>query len=566
MEARANTFTDKAKNFVITSLNDAAKDLLKTIDSDESATLIEFNKAVEASFPPLTVLLAGLVSPAVLSMSLTSHVVQLFALFLPVLIATGCAVFIDWGTVCDIPTLQLWVWVAFVLSFVQVTCRSALAANISTGRNALKQKTDEITMRILENAADGDTSISDTQDLLIGGAVLIQESLLVEDRIRRSPLIDAVGVCNLMWIVAVIWNAVVIIGWTFVPGTIAFYKSAGGAAHGEFCGSWASVLTGRVVVMLTPLFFLLNIVASVHWIVLKVIHSEAVSSKMLSAAERVDRGSGGIPVVQTIVRAFLLRAKHDTKKARLTVALGEQIRLSKEREDIQMRIKELKRRIDSSKLERKMLKTLAHKQGDGMAANLQQLEQAGEEDAAAWKKIGDALAREAEARVGAGPSLATDQLEAVAKNVSNIADQVQNSEAFKKAMEKAKAAIEEARVAAAQAQESAAEAAQQAQQAAAEAAQQAQQAAASGLEQAQQAAASGLEQAQQAAGQAQQAASAGLGQAREATSAGLGLAQQAAASGLEQAQQAAAAAQQAAASGVDAAQGAKKRGLGKYAK
>jgi len=372
----------------------------------------------------------------------------------------------------------------------------------------LKQKTDEITMRILENAADGDTSIGDMQDLIIGGAVLVQESLLLEDRIRRSPLVDAVGACNLMWIVAVIWNAVVIIGWTFVPGTIAFYKSAGGVAHGEYCGSWASVLTGRIVVMTTPLFFVMNILAAVQWIVLKVVHSQAVSSKMLGAAEHLDRGAGGIPVVQTVVKAFLLRAQQDTKKARLTVALGEQLRLGKEREDTHLRIQELQRRIDSSKLERKVLKTLAKKRGDGMAANLQQLEQAGQEDTAAWKKIGEALAKEAEQRASSGQQVATEQLEKAAQHLSNISDQVQNTEAFKKAMEKAKAAIEEARAAAEQAQESATEAAQ-------EAAKQAQQAAATGFEQAQQAAATGLEQAQQAAASAQEAAASGLEEAQQ---------------------------------------------------
>jgi len=399
----------------------------------------------------------------------------------------------------------------------------------------------------------GDVDIGQLfKDVMIGGAVLVQESLLIEDGIRRSPLVDAIGACNLLWVIAVIWNFVIIIGWTFVPGTIAFYKDAGGVAAGEYCGAWASVFTGRMIVMLTPLFFFLNIASTIQWVIVKVVHSSAVSSAMLGAAQQADRGAGGIPVVQTIVKAFLLRAGHDTKKAKLTVALGEKLRLSKERDDAQLRLQELKRRIDASKLERKVLRTLANKHGDGMESNLQALECAGEESTAEWKKLGEQLAKQAEARAQGSTQAATEQLERVANQVTQLADSVKNSKAYQTAMEKAKAAIEEARVAAEQAQKAAAEAAEQAQEAAAAGLEQAQTAAASGLEQAQSMAATGVEQAQAAALTGAAAAQAA---ARDGAAA--------AAASLEQAQSAAQSAAQAA-SGAAAAQ--TKKVVGKYAK
>lgn len=172
-----------------------------------------------------------------------------------------------------------------------------------SSQRRLKAKTAEISERLATNAADGETSMSDVQDFFIGSTILVQEALIAEDSLRKSPFVDAVGVSNLLWIIAVLWNFVVVIGWTFVPGTIAFHEKAATVAAGDYCGAWATVFTARIVCLLTPLFFFLNILAAVQWIISKLVHSKMVSSSILGAAENVDKGSAGIPVAQTLVKA-----------------------------------------------------------------------------------------------------------------------------------------------------------------------------------------------------------------------------------------------------------------------
>jgi len=464
IEARASCFQDKAKDFVIKSMNDMSKDLLKAIDAEEAGTVIEFNKLVETSFPPVTVVLAGILSPLVLSMSYSGHLIQLVALFVPVLILTTWSIIEDFGTACDIPTMRLWIWVAFAVSLIQVLGHGYLFAQTAVGQKRLKAKTAEISERLAANAADGETSMSDVQDFFIGSTILVQEALIIEDTLRKSPFVDAVGVSNLLWVVAVIWNFVVVVGWTFVPGTIAFHEKAAAVAAGDYCGAWATVFTARIVCLLTPLFFFLNIFSAVQWIVSKLMHSSFVSRSILGAAANVDKGSAGIPVAQTLVKAFLLRASHDASRARLMVALGEKLRLSKERDDVRGELMAVKRRIDASKLERKLLKQMIKEQGDSMEDNIKLLEKAGAEDTAQWKSLGAEMAKKAESRAAAGQKVATDQLDKVVEYVTQLAEQVQNSEAFKAALEKTREAAREAQALAAQAQETATEGMSQAQQ------------------------------------------------------------------------------------------------------
>lgn len=52
-------------------------------------------------------------------MSFTGHIIQLTLLFVPVFILSTWAILNDFGSVCDIPTMQLWIWVAFAVSFIQ---------------------------------------------------------------------------------------------------------------------------------------------------------------------------------------------------------------------------------------------------------------------------------------------------------------------------------------------------------------------------------------------------------------------------------------------------------------
>jgi len=462
VEARFAGIQEKAKDFVVRELNDTAAAVIRAIDSEESKIILEFNEAVDASFPPATVLLAGVLSPAILSATFTFHMVQLLLLFLPIFVFTLWAVLEDFGATCDIPTMRAWVWATFALSTMQVLGRGLSMCAISSGQSALKAKTAEITRRLESNAADGETGLSDMQEIFIGSTVLLQEALIVEDSVRRSPWVDIVGVATVLWILAVIWNFVIVIGWTFVPGTMAFHSSAHEAAAGDFCGAWASVFTARLVCLLTPLFFFLNIASVAQWVLQKIIFSRGVSSAVLGVAKDFDYKHGRVPVMQTLVKALILRAESDASKAKLTVALGEALRLSKERADAVEQLEQLKGRINAAKIERRSMKALAKRSGGSMEANLRILEEATSEQTDAWKAKGQQLVEAAEKRAAASQQVARDQLDRIIQYLTDLMDRVQNNPQVKAALEKAKRTAVEAKEAAASGYEHGKEAAAQA--------------------------------------------------------------------------------------------------------
>mmetsp|Transcript_124659 Transcript_124659/g.399373 ORF Transcript_124659/g.399373 Transcript_124659/m.399373 type:complete len:972 (-) Transcript_124659:83-2998(-) len=485
VEKDAMGFQEKAKVFLINELNTTAHALLKAVDEEEASMLLEFNRSLEASFPPVSVLIAGMMSPAILSMSVVGHFVQLFGLFLPIAIGTGLAAWEDMGSHCDIPSLTGWTYFTFVITFILVLSHGNLGMQIWAGRKALEAKTSEISKRLADNAADGDISISDIQEIFIGSTVLVQEALLLEDSVKRSPWRTLIGPCTLLWMIAVIWNFVLVVGWTFVPGQISFYLGASDASAGAFCGSWASVFVARIVVLITPFFFFINVFACIQWLIQTLLNSDTVSSSVLSAAQDFDKQNTGIPVVEILLKAFLLRGSTDVSSARLTVALGEALRLSKEQQDLEGQLNEVECALKNRKIDQEVMEAAAKKCGGDMQENLAILAQVGDDDHHAWKEQGKKLALKASEQARVGGSICTEQLEAIQAYVQELAEKIQDSEMYKEAVETARRASEEAKIAAVKAAEEAAKAAAAAQEMATEGLAQAQDAAKAGFEYAQ---------------------------------------------------------------------------------
>jgi len=553
VEKDAMGFQEKAKVFLINELNTTAHALLKAVDEEEASMLLEFNRSLEASFPPVSVLIAGMMSPAILSMSVVGHFVQLFGLFLPIAIGTGLAAWEDMGSHCDIPSLTGWTYFTFVITFILVLSHGNLGMQIWAGRKALEAKTSEISKRLADNAADGDISISDIQEIFIGSTVLVQEALLLEDSVKRSFWRTLIGPCTLLWMIAVIWNFVLVVGWTFVPGQISFYAAAGEASKGAFCGSWASVFVARVVVLLTPLFFFINFVAIIQWVIVTLLNSEAVSSAVLSAAQDFDNQNTGIPVVEILMKAVLLRGSEDIYPAKLTVALGEALRLSQEQRDLEAQLKDVESKILMGESQRQAMESAAEKNGANIQENLEILEKVGEDDMLSWKTRGQELAKEAERKAGEGGKIATDELDKIATYATELAAKIRNSEMYKDAVEAAKRASEQAQIAAAKAAEEAAAAAIAAQEMAAEGLAQAQAGIDAAVEYAQ------SDEAQAALVQAKGMAQQRLEEAQDAAKAGIEYAQseeaQAAfAKAKDKAQQKLTEAQDAAKAGIEYAQ------------
>mmetsp|Transcript_20556 Transcript_20556/g.66590 ORF Transcript_20556/g.66590 Transcript_20556/m.66590 type:complete len:1005 (+) Transcript_20556:90-3104(+) len=553
VETEVNGFQEKAKVFLINELNSTAKALLKAVDEEEASMLLEFNQSVESSFPPFSVLLAGVMSPAILGLSVVGHFVQLFGLFLPIALGTGWAAWEDFGSHCDIPTMAGWTYFTFATTLLLVLAHGILGFTLYNGQKALKAKNQEITDRLAHNAADGDTSVSDMQEIFIGSTVLVQEALLLEDSVKRSFWRTLIGPCTLLWMIAVIWNFVLVVGWTFVPGQISFYAAAGEASKGAFCGSWASVFVARVVVLLTPLFFFINFVAIIQWVIVTLLNSEAVSSAVLSAAQDFDNQNTGIPVVEILMKAVLLRGSEDIYPAKLTVALGEALRLSQEQRDLEAQLKDVESKILMGESQRQAMESAAEKNGANIQENLEILEKVGEDDMLSWKTRGQELAKEAERKAGEGGKIATDELDKIATYATELAAKIRNSEMYKDAVEAAKRASEQAQIAAAKAAEEAAAAAIAAQEMAAEGLAQAQAGIDAAVEYAQ------SDEAQAALVQAKGMAQQRLEEAQDAAKAGIEYAQseeaQAAfAKAKDKAQQKLTEAQDAAKAGIEYAQ------------
>jgi len=485
---------------------------------------LQFNEAVEASFPRLPVLLAGLISPTVLSMEMIGHMLQFFGLFLPVFLGTSWSIYEDAGETCGIPGMIAWGYVAFASSLMLALGHGVLFMRTYSGRAAVAAKSAEIRKRLDDNAADGETSFSDMQEIFIGLTVLVQENILLENRVRKSFWGNVVGVGTLLWLVVATWNFILVIGWTFVPYQVAFHHSAKHVAGDDYCGAWATVFVARVVCLLTPLFFFMNILSTIKWIIVTVLHSSAVSSALIGAAKSFDDSNTGIPVLQVLIKGFILRAQTDLNPTKITIALGEALRLTREKEDNEEKLKAVEGRLNACRKERMALKETALKCGEDMKSNIDRLEKSGEEDHATWKKKGRQLAMDAEARAQALKGFTTAELDKIVQHIMELAQEVKDSEMVKAALEQGRQRAEEAQVAAMEAQKAAAEGLAQAQIAAA-----------SGLAEAQLQAQAGLDYAQSDEVQAQlaQARDATMAQARDAA----GQAQQLAGQAQSQAQQ-----------------------------
>jgi hypothetical protein len=83
LEERATTIKGKAKAFLLNELNYTAADVLKAIDAEEAMVLLDWNNMIATNFPPVAVLLAGLLSPTILSLRQISHMLQILVGLLP---------------------------------------------------------------------------------------------------------------------------------------------------------------------------------------------------------------------------------------------------------------------------------------------------------------------------------------------------------------------------------------------------------------------------------------------------------------------------------------------------
>jgi len=171
-----------------------------------------------------------------------------------------------------------------------------------------------------------------------------------------------------------------------------------------------------------------------------VIHGPA-SSSMLSFAKSFDEDHAGIPILQTLVKGFVLRGSTDTDLAKLTINLGEAIRLTREQEDLQQRLKGVKDKIRLSAVERRDLRSTDSFKNPNFL--MEALDSPGADKE--WKKKGHDLVARALDKAGDHRAAATQELERIMERMMELAEKVKLLEAIQAAKEAAMSGVEQAR-------------------------------------------------------------------------------------------------------------------------
>lgn len=432
LESRMSSFTDKAKTFLMNEMNGTAGAVLREMEAPETMLLLDMDKAVEANFPPASILIAGVMSPTVLKLMSAHHFIQMVSVGLPVLALCVAAIVIDWKAVCSIPTIYEWLFTQTLLAFLLVLGHGALCFKVWLGKRQIQAKADEVAEN--NNAESG--SAAEVRDEFVGSTIVLQEALLVESDIRRSFWNNVVGAATFGWVITTVWNLVLVVGWTFVPGQVAFHPKAAEVAKGDFCGAWMTVLVMKINVLLAVLFLFLNLATVVKWICDCMIESQGFQKLVIEQARGMDKNATGLPVMELLVKAFLLRGGADTLNSKLSVVQNQKALLEKEQAELTAQRDAVTAEIATVTAEESTIKSDAAAKGGELATQVSALIHSSD-DLENWKASGDKALAEAEERAKAVQEATTKAIEELWEKIMAAVDAVQNSETAKALIAKA---------------------------------------------------------------------------------------------------------------------------------
>merc|ERR1719409_1763878 len=176
---------------LMNELNSTAAEVIEELDAPETMLLLDWNAAVEANFPPASILIAGALSPLCLKLMSYHHLLQLVTVGLPVLALCVAAVLVDWSAPCpSIPGIFAWICVQTVLAALLVLGHGIQFSKCTAAKANLDSR-----MQAIADQNRGD-SITGLRDHIIGQSILIQEALLIENDIRASVWNKIVGVAT----------------------------------------------------------------------------------------------------------------------------------------------------------------------------------------------------------------------------------------------------------------------------------------------------------------------------------------------------------------------------------
>eukprot|EP00746_Dinoflagellata_sp_MGD_P164814 gnl/MRDRNA2_/MRDRNA2_93700_c0_seq1.p1 gnl/MRDRNA2_/MRDRNA2_93700_c0~~gnl/MRDRNA2_/MRDRNA2_93700_c0_seq1.p1 ORF type:complete len:693 (-),score=169.23 gnl/MRDRNA2_/MRDRNA2_93700_c0_seq1:8-2086(-) len=443
VERSIQTITGRAQQLLMTELNCAAGSICKTLDAEEAMLILDWDAAVRANFPALTVLLAGVLAPTVLQFNLYGHIAIVALLLFPVLLLCLWAIWQDYGVPCDaIPTLFWWLYAQAVLALVLCLARLIMVWQIRAGQAKLQEKAEEFQAQRKGKRVIG--SMDELQELFVSHSVLVQHALLIEESVANSLWNKIVGVGTFAWIVVTLWGTVLVLGWTFIPGLVAFHQGAAQAVGADaYCGAWATVFVARLVVIIGILFFLVNTLSVLSWASTLAMGTAAVQGKARHWARTFDAKFQGLPVMQALFKAFVLPRELDTASAELAAQLHEQNLLEQEKATCEARLQELKDQLEAQKKRTKNLESsVSSDPNNKLEEKLALLEKRSRSamDAGEWKKHGTEAIERAKANAMTLEEASTAELERVFTRIQEAANQLQNSETTKEMLQRAQVA------------------------------------------------------------------------------------------------------------------------------
>jgi len=447
IEERVLTMKEKAKAFFLNELNTTAGALLKAIEAEEAMLLLDWNNAVSMNLPPISVLLAGLLSPTLLSLRKLAHLLQLVVGLIPILVLCLWAVIKDYNTTCAIPTIYAWTYTQGGLALVLSVAHLMLYMRISNGKRELTAKAEAMGERLkaarTSAEAQEEMGLSEMREMFVCSSVLLQQALLVEESVRTSIWHKLSGAGSVMWMFVVVWNFWIVMGYTFMPGTIAFHPKAATVAAESYCGALVSVLAARIICVLHLVFLGVNVMTLATWISDMMTSSPAFGQGLLKQAAKIDQGILGVPVVQTLVKAFVLRGSMDMACSQLAVAGHERAQLERERQKAEDKLKAVDAQLQAVKAVEVSLKAKAGPDTSAdLEASISQLEALGDTGMDDWKAKGAATIAELQGQAKALEEATTKDLEIMMQKITEAAEMIKGSDAYKSAMAKAQDAAE----------------------------------------------------------------------------------------------------------------------------
>jgi len=393
---KVGSLADKAKAFVMTELTDTVGSVATALQMEEFMVLVDDDAAVAASFPPLSVLLAGLLVPANLNLNIACHLLQTFIVLLPVLCVVGYSEYVDADHPCkSIPGLRLWARTVGVIAGLVTLARLVLAIKCLLAKSAIRRKNEEMKEQLAKATGHASsTGIEELKQLFLFYATTLQHAVVCEGNTRVGFFSHIVGFGTLLWLLTTFFNTYLYFAYMFVPGVVAFHESA--ADEPSYCAAWVTVCAAKISVLLAVLFFFVNVMTVFCWASETVLSMESVSSKIIAKAKAFDNVGLGLPVAQLLVKVLLLRGSTDILCARLAVQLREKDGLSQELVETESRLAQLKAEIEAKDKQVEAIKAEMSSDGAGLEAAKSRgeevIQSAREKSAVLEKQIAEAAA------------------------------------------------------------------------------------------------------------------------------------------------------------------------------